>query len=485
MASSPLDVTPTGSIDTAGFSVATAMASATDPRAGSLYDNALAACVPVYITPMGDEHLMVFSRRWKSATPSPTIPGHYISYTIDNTPGWMFANGPTGDRRPVEGSSYDIPMRTAHDSRALTAATARPPHSLYLLSTVAYGSGVTAVLQHVTYNSTLKTLTVMSEETIPDGHLSGPPLAFVYNVPGVNSLILNPVVTAKIFNGDITIWDHADIAALNPGVPLPSTAIIPVYRDGSVEINSRLQAYFSSSVEWPGTGDTYLGTGTPAADAHSAVTAVESTDGAITYTEKPHALQSSCPTARFGSITVIFDRGIYFSGQYIMVFGASAAGKVCLARKPWGRIGIPATPWEYFTGTGWDTDTTELQQVDTTAGTKLTTAGPISAFGFEQNRVRIAVVTTSGSQRYAQVYSQTNDLKWKPAGVPIGIGSTTDGSYQGGTLQFQPQLLARGDLVETPESSAAIPACYTKKVFSGGISGLQVYWSAWQISRLY
>lgn len=56
-----------------------------------------------------------------------------------------------------------------------------------------------------------------------------------YNVPGIpNQLKLTGPVLAEIFMGKITTWNDAKIAALNPGVSLPSTKITPVYRtDGS------------------------------------------------------------------------------------------------------------------------------------------------------------------------------------------------------------------------------------------------------------
>lgn len=56
-----------------------------------------------------------------------------------------------------------------------------------------------------------------------------------YNVPGVpNQLKLTGPVLAEIYLGKITSWNDSKIAALNPGVTLPSMKITPVYRsDGS------------------------------------------------------------------------------------------------------------------------------------------------------------------------------------------------------------------------------------------------------------
>lgn len=52
-----------------------------------------------------------------------------------------------------------------------------------------------------------------------------------YNVEGVgNQLKLTGPVLAEIFEGKITTWNDPKIAALNPGVKLPSEKITPVYR---------------------------------------------------------------------------------------------------------------------------------------------------------------------------------------------------------------------------------------------------------------
>ena len=56
------------------------------------------------------------------------------------------------------------------------------------------------------------------------------PIAMSYNVKGVDKLILTPAVAADIFNGKITTWNDPAIAAVNPGVTLPSTAIKVFFR---------------------------------------------------------------------------------------------------------------------------------------------------------------------------------------------------------------------------------------------------------------
>ena len=482
MASSPLDATPSNSIDVPGISITTAMPSASDLRAGSLYDYALSGFSPVYVTPMDEgQYLLLFNRRWQSGVPSTSTPGYYTSYSINDTPGWMLVNS-SGTRSPVK-DSYDIPMSTPYDTRFMTAACSRPLHFTYVLNTVTYNGITTAVLQNIFYNPPVKTIGTLAEETIPDGQLGGPPVGFVYNLPGIDNLILNADVTAKIFAGVITTWNHSAIAALNGGITLPSTAIKPIYCTGNPTTQT-FQTWLTTTTWRRGSGTAYAGVGTSVSSLHEATLTVDSTEGAITYAEKPLATQCSSPVARFGSFPVRFDRGLFLLGSYLMVMGATDTGRVGMARKNWGRIGVTSTDWEYYTGTGWSTDPSEIQQATTTTGA-LTTVGPISAFSFEQNRIRMATVIANGTNRYAQTYSLTNRLDWKVAGSPIFLGSTADGSYQSGNIQFQPQLRVVDSLINTPDASTAIPYCFSKKVFLSGASALKVTWGAWQISRLY
>ncbi len=55
-----------------------------------------------------------------------------------------------------------------------------------------------------------------------------------YNLPGIKKpLNLNGTVLAKIYTGKITTWNDPAIAALNKGVSLPSTKIVPLHRADS------------------------------------------------------------------------------------------------------------------------------------------------------------------------------------------------------------------------------------------------------------
>lgn len=55
-----------------------------------------------------------------------------------------------------------------------------------------------------------------------------------FNLPGIRNINLTLEIVSRIYQGEITRWNHADIVALNPGVRLPNMVISPIYRaDGS------------------------------------------------------------------------------------------------------------------------------------------------------------------------------------------------------------------------------------------------------------
>jgi phosphate transport system substrate-binding protein len=56
-----------------------------------------------------------------------------------------------------------------------------------------------------------------------------------YNLPGVTDHVkLNGKVLAGMYNGSIKTWNDPQVAALNPGVNLPATPVVPLHRsDGS------------------------------------------------------------------------------------------------------------------------------------------------------------------------------------------------------------------------------------------------------------
>ncbi len=75
----------------------------------------------------------------------------------------------------------------------------------------------------------------------------GPPVALGYNLPGVDKLVINADVLAKIFTGAITNWNDPAIAALNSGVSLPDQKITPIYRSDSSGTTDNFQKYLAAA----------------------------------------------------------------------------------------------------------------------------------------------------------------------------------------------------------------------------------------------
>jgi phosphate transport system substrate-binding protein len=113
-----------------------------------------------------------------------------------------------------------------------------------------------------------------------------------YNVPGVSApLKLNGTVLAEMYSGKITNWDDPAIAALNPGVTIPSTTVVPLHRaDSSGDtflftsyLNAQDSSGWSSSnvgttVTWPTVSGALAETGNG-----GMVTGCQATKGCVAY----------------------------------------------------------------------------------------------------------------------------------------------------------------------------------------------------------
>jgi phosphate transport system substrate-binding protein len=118
-----------------------------------------------------------------------------------------------------------------------------------------------------------------------------------YNLPGVASgLKMDGTLISDIYLGKVKTWNDAAIAALNPGVKLPSTAITVIHRSDSSGTTSGFTSFLAETdpefkskvgegkdVPWP--------TGTGAKGNAGVAGAVEQTVGAVGYVEQAYALQ--------------------------------------------------------------------------------------------------------------------------------------------------------------------------------------------------
>lgn len=114
------------------------------------------------------------------------------------------------------------------------------------------------------------------------------PVAFAYNLKGVDKLIVTPEVAAKIFNGVITKWNDPAIVAINKDAKIPDKAIKVFFRSDESGTTDNFTKWLNAAAPqaWtaePGKKWTGKGEGKPQNTGVAA--AVKATDGGVTYTE--------------------------------------------------------------------------------------------------------------------------------------------------------------------------------------------------------
>jgi phosphate transport system substrate-binding protein len=123
-------------------------------------------------------------------------------------------------------------------------------------------------------------------------------VVLTYNLPGVTQDIkFSPETIAGIYLGKIVKWNDKAIANDNPGVKLPNTDVLPVYRaDGSGTTYIFTDYLSQVSPEWqkgPGKSTSVkfpFGTGQNKSDGVAGM--VKQTPGAVGYVELIYALQN-------------------------------------------------------------------------------------------------------------------------------------------------------------------------------------------------
>ena len=127
-------------------------------------------------------------------------------------------------------------------------------------------------------------------------------IAVQYNLPAVRELTLSGEAVAGIFAGKVTTWDDPAVAATNPSVSLPSTAIRVVHRSDGSGTTAAFTAYLAEvapsvwtagsakDVKWP------IGEGAKGSDGVTA--AVKQAAGAIGYAELSFAMGAGLGVAK-------------------------------------------------------------------------------------------------------------------------------------------------------------------------------------------
>ena len=167
------------------------------------------------------------------------------------------------------------------------------------------------------------------------------PIAVFFNVEGVDSLNLSPAVIAGIFKGEITNWNDAAIAALNPGVKLPATAITPQYRSDKSGTNGNFTGYLAANKvagwvadqTWTNATKSTTPAGTGVASSSGIVSNLKSTAGSIGYVDLKDAKSGALKVAALKNV----------AGQFVLP--SAAAASAFLANQPVAANGLVSINW--------------------------------------------------------------------------------------------------------------------------------------------
>ncbi|WRZ92060.1 phosphate ABC transporter substrate-binding protein PstS [Streptomyces sp. NBC_01007] len=165
------------------------------------------------------------------------------------------------------------------------------------------GAGVTAFTQGQTAfagsDSALKPEDAAAAKKACGGNAAvdlpmvGGPIAVGYNVPGVDTLVLDASTIAKIFDGKIKTWDDAAIKKLNPSAKLPSTKIQAFHRSDESGTTDNFTKYLiaTAPADWKYSGGkAWQAQGGQSAQGSAGLAQqVKQTPGAISYFELSYA----------------------------------------------------------------------------------------------------------------------------------------------------------------------------------------------------
>jgi phosphate transport system substrate-binding protein len=168
------------------------------------------------------------------------------------------------------------------------------------------------------------------------------PIAVAYNLSGVDKLVLNAEVTAKIFRGDIKTWNDPAIAALNKGVTLPSDAIHVFFRSDDSGTTDNFTKYLNlasngawtdpNAKAWPKSG-----AGEGREKSAGVAEGVKTTAGGISYVEWSYAKDNKLGIAQIDN------------GSGAVELNADSVGKAVAAATPAGQGNDLALKLDYAT----------------------------------------------------------------------------------------------------------------------------------------
>jgi phosphate transport system substrate-binding protein len=127
------------------------------------------------------------------------------------------------------------------------------------------------------------------------------PIAFAYNIDGVDKLVLNAEVLSEIFTGSVKTWNDPKIAKLNAGVTLPSAPITVFFRSdesGTTENVTKFLAAAGNGAWTKEPAKAWTGTGEGKNKSSGVAEGVTGTKNSISYMEWSYAKDNSLKTAQ-------------------------------------------------------------------------------------------------------------------------------------------------------------------------------------------
>jgi phosphate transport system substrate-binding protein len=130
------------------------------------------------------------------------------------------------------------------------------------------------------------------------------PIAFAYNIDGVDKLVLNAEVLSEIFNGTIKTWNDPKIAKLNSGAKLPAANITVFFRSdesGTTENTTKFLSKAGNGAWKDEPAKAWTGTGEGKNKSSGVAEATAGTKNSITYIEWSYAKDNNLPMAQLDS----------------------------------------------------------------------------------------------------------------------------------------------------------------------------------------
>lgn len=127
------------------------------------------------------------------------------------------------------------------------------------------------------------------------------PVALVYNLDGVDKLVLTPKVSSEIFTGKIKKWNDKQIADINSGVKLPDEDITVFFRSDESGTTQNVETFLKDAGEGAWTKEpskSWGGVGEGKNKSSGIAQGISQTKNSISYVEWSYAKNSKLSMAQ-------------------------------------------------------------------------------------------------------------------------------------------------------------------------------------------